>query len=122
MIMKLLIDMNLSPKLVDMFTNKGIKTNHWYKIGKLNAPDTEILSYAKQNNFIILTCDLDFSAILSATHDLKPSVIQLRLHKIDYALVVELVYMAIMQNSDDLMKGAILSIDTGKARLRILPL
>ena len=120
--MKLLLDMNLSPKLAGILVNKGIEASHWYYVGAPDATDTEIMLYARNNNFIVLTCDLDFSAILSVTHGQKPSVIQLRLQSVDLESISELVRIAILQNAAELEKGAVLSIDTKKARLRLLPL
>jgi predicted nuclease of predicted toxin-antitoxin system len=46
--MKLLLDMNLSPTWSEFFTEKGYPTKHWATLGKANAPDTDILSYAKE--------------------------------------------------------------------------
>jgi len=120
--MKLLIDMNLSPKLVNMLTDIGIESVHWYEIGAPNAKDTEIMAYAKEHDYIVLTCDLDFSAILSATHGQKPSVVQMRTHGFSTDKVAELVGSSILQCSAELKKGAILTIDANRARLRLLPL
>ena len=71
--MKILIDMNLSPKFTDLLIKKGADAVHWIEIGALDAEDSEIMEYARENNHIIMTCDLDFNIILSVTHNLKPS-------------------------------------------------
>ena len=76
--MKLLVDMNLSPQWVDLLTAAGFEAVHWSTIGRANAPDSEIMRYAGENRFIVLTHDLDFSAILAATQGERPSVIQIR--------------------------------------------
>ena len=39
----------------------------------------EILSWTLANGFVLLTHDLDFSAILAATSETAPSVVQLRM-------------------------------------------
>jgi predicted nuclease of predicted toxin-antitoxin system len=57
--MKILVDMNLSPRWVDFLSGKGIKTIHWSSIGPVDAPDTEIMAYAQTHGFVILTNDLD---------------------------------------------------------------
>jgi predicted nuclease of predicted toxin-antitoxin system len=36
------------------------------------------MAYAAREGFIVFTHDLDFSAILAASHGLKPSVVQVR--------------------------------------------
>jgi predicted nuclease of predicted toxin-antitoxin system len=76
--MKLLVDMNLSPRWVGLLEDAGIKAAHWSTLGEKNAPDTEIMAYARVNSYVVLTHDLDFSAILAATHGEKPSVVQIQ--------------------------------------------
>lgn len=76
--MKILIDMNLSPLWVDVLSEAGWETTHWFSIGAQHAPDTEIMAWAKKNAFIVFTHDLDFGAILAATKASSPSVFQVR--------------------------------------------
>jgi predicted nuclease of predicted toxin-antitoxin system len=76
--MKLLVDMNLSPRWVSLLADAGIDAVHWSTIGAANAPDSEIMVYAKENDYAVLTSDLDFSATLAVTHGEKPSVVQIR--------------------------------------------
>ena len=120
--MKILIDMNIPRKYTDLLLRKGIESVRWSEVGSLNASDAEIITYGQMNNFIILTCDLDFSAILSATRGLKPSIVQVRASILHADKIVDLLTIALLQNADELEKGAILSIDAKKARLRLLPL
>jgi predicted nuclease of predicted toxin-antitoxin system len=61
--MKLLIDMNLSPRWVGLLSGAGIEAAHWATAGAVNAPDTELMAYARTNGYVVLTHDLDFSAI-----------------------------------------------------------
>jgi predicted nuclease of predicted toxin-antitoxin system len=96
--MKILIDMNLSPKFADLLMNKGLHAEHWIEIGAPNAEDTEIMEYALKNNYTIMTCDLDFNIILSITHSLKPSVVQLRTHRIRVEQDGEWIASAIIQS------------------------
>jgi predicted nuclease of predicted toxin-antitoxin system len=57
--MKILIDMNLSPRWVRFFSAAHIEAVHWSAAGSANAADTEIMAYAKTNGFLVLTHDLD---------------------------------------------------------------
>lgn len=70
---KLLVDMNLSPRWVGMLSEAGIEAAHWSKLGAHNTPGSEIMAYASVNGYVVLTHDLDFSAILAATQGEKPS-------------------------------------------------
>lgn len=76
--MKRVIDMNRSPRWAVMLNSAGIQSAHWSVIGRANAPDSEIMAYAADNECVVLTHDLDFGAILAATHGKKPSVVQIR--------------------------------------------
>jgi len=120
--MKLLFDMNLSPKFVDLLTVRGIESVHWFRIGAPEASDNDILAYAFANGYIIVTCDLDFSAIMSTSHGIKPSVVQIRVQGIPVYHVVDLVVLALQQYTDELEADAVLTIDAKKARMRLLPL
>ena len=120
--MKLLLDMNIPVKFTSLFKQKGFEVLRWSDIGKPNATDKEIIAYARDNEFIVVTYDLDFSAILSASHDLKPSIVQVRTTLHQAAKIVDLVATAIWQNKDNLIRGAILTIDSKRARFRMLPL
>ena len=78
---KILLDMNLSPQWVKYLRKKGIEAVHWSDIGDGNTKDIEIIHWAKCNEYVIFTHDLDFSAILSSTNEDGPSVIQIRTNR-----------------------------------------
>lgn len=80
--MKLLVDMNLSPLWIPLLISAGWEAVHWSSVGKGDAPDREIMSYANQHDYVVITHDMDFSAILAATHGEKPSVIQIRIEDV----------------------------------------
>jgi predicted nuclease of predicted toxin-antitoxin system len=120
--MKILIDMNLSPRWADIFFAHNIEAIHWSRIGLASAPDSEIMAYAKANNYIVFTHDLDFSAILAITQNDKPSVIQIRTGDISPDVTGQLVINALSTAAEELEKGALITIDLKKIRLQILPL
>ncbi len=120
--MKLLIDMNLSPRWTRYLMDAGLEAAHWSTLGAANAPDVEIMTFARVNGYVVLTHDLDFSAILAATHGLKPSVVQIRSEDVNPDVIGKLVVDALRQMNADLNNGALLTIDTNRTRLRILPL
>ena len=120
--MKILLDMNIPLKYAPLLEKKGFTVLRWSDVGRANASDDVIMAYARENGFIVLTYDLDFSAMLSATHAYKPSIVQIRATIPNSDLIVELIATAMLQNKDSLASGAILTIDPKKARLRMLPL
>jgi predicted nuclease of predicted toxin-antitoxin system len=120
--MKLLIDMNLSPRWAGVLANAGFEATHWSSLGASNAPDSEIMLYAKANDYVVLTHDLDFSAILAATQGEKPSVVQLRAEDVSAEAIGKQVIVALRQMATELEDGALLTVDPGRTRLRVLPL
>ena len=76
--MRLLVDMNLSPRWVRQLRDAGFHAEHWSQLGSPDAPDATIMAFAQANGYVVLTHDLDFGAILAATPGDKASVAQIR--------------------------------------------
>jgi predicted nuclease of predicted toxin-antitoxin system len=110
---KLLVDMNLSPRWVGMLSEAGIEAAHWF---------SEIMAFAAVNNYIVLTHDLDFSAILAATQGEKPSVVQIRAEDVSPDMISKQIIVALRQMATELEDGALLTIEPHRTRLRVLPL
>jgi predicted nuclease of predicted toxin-antitoxin system len=120
--MKLLVDMNLSPRWVQFLSDSGWQALHWSSIGFPNAPDTEIALFAAANDFVIVTNDLDFAAILALSKLSKPSVVQIRSLDLSPFRIGSSVIAAIRQTEQELERGAIVTIEPDRTRLRLLPL
>lgn len=120
--MKIIIDMNLSPRWVEFLTGAGLKCSHWSALGEPAAPDTEIMAYAAQHACIVLTHDLDFSAILAATGAAKPSVVQIRAGDLSVEAIGAQIVTAMRQFHEELSSGALISVETARMRARVLPL
>ena len=120
--MKILVDMNLPPKIVELLTLCGIESQHWQDVGAFNAKDSELVAYACKNDYVILTCDLDFTALLAASRKQKPSIVQIRVQGFETDVLANMIALAVKQNLCALENGAILTIDAKRARMRLLPL
>ena len=120
--MKLLVDMNLSPKWVDHLKVAGFEAAHWSELGAANATDQEIMAYARRLSYVVLTHDLDFSSILAATNGGEPSVVQVRADDVSPSAIGEPVVTALRQMVTELGGGALITIDPARTRLRLLPL
>lgn len=120
--MKILIDMNLSPAFVKVFENADIDSIHWSSVGDVRATDRSIMKWAKTNDYIVFTHDLDFGALLAATQAEAPSVIQIRSQEVLPDQISKLVIAALRQFETQLEVGALVTIDESQARARILPI
>lgn len=74
--MKLLVDMNLSPRWVNLLTSAGIEAAHWSVLGAGNASDPQIMRFAAANGYVVLTHDLDFRFLseISLSRGLTPLI------------------------------------------------
>jgi predicted nuclease of predicted toxin-antitoxin system len=100
----------------------GHEVSHWSSIGRANAPDAEIMAWAREGGFAILTHDLDFATILAHTGMSGPSVIQIRAQDVRPAVIGQKILMALRQHEAPLVSGALVTVDPVKSRVRVLPL
>jgi predicted nuclease of predicted toxin-antitoxin system len=120
--MKLVVDVNLSPAWVERLAARGLDAVHWSAVGVVTADDQEVLNWTKTRGWMLLTNDLDFSAILAATGDASPSVVQLRVQDLMSEAAVDSVVAAVTTYIVEIERGALLSVDESSARVRLLPL
>jgi predicted nuclease of predicted toxin-antitoxin system len=120
--MRLLVDMNLSPRWVELMVASGIEAVHWSTLGAVDATDAAIMTLARNKGYVVLTHVLDFSAILATTCGSKPSVVQIRSGDVSPDGIGSMVIGALGQMAAELEQGALLTIDPGRMRLRLLPL
>ena len=120
--MKLIVDMNLSPRWVETLGVAGFTAVHWSGVGPGAAPDSVIMAHAIEHGCIVLTHDLDFGAMLAASRGSAPSVVQIRADDISPEAIGDQVIQALRQMAAELGQGALLTIEPHRSRLRILPL
>jgi predicted nuclease of predicted toxin-antitoxin system len=118
----ILIDMNLSPDWEEVFKQAGFNSKHWSQVGSPCASDVEIMEYARKEDMVVFTHDLDFSALLYSTGAMKPSVIQLRSEDTRPTMMGSILISAIGQAEDHLISGALVTVDPRKNRITLLPL
>lgn len=75
--MKLLSDQNLSPRLVDLLEDVFPDSVHVYELGLDKEDDIVIWEYARKNDFIIATKDIDFDE-LGLALGFPPKVVWIR--------------------------------------------
>ena len=120
--MKLLIDMNLSPKWREVLQEAEIEAQHWSAVGPASASDSVILDHARRGGWVVFTQDLDFAQLLFETSEAGPSIILLRVRD-ELARETQLRLVSLVRViSAELMSGALVILDDQKARLRRLPI
>ena len=91
-------------------------------MGDGRAPDPLVLGWARDNSYIVFTNDLDFGTILAITRAAGPSVIQVRTQDVTPDHLGDIVVVALRQHREILERGALITIDESRLRVRILPL
>ena len=69
------------------------------------------MAFARANGYVVLTHDLDFSAILAATQGAKPSVVQIRAEDVRPETLAPTLIEALRQMAGQLDEGALLTVD-----------
>lgn len=113
--------MNLSPLWVGFLLDHGVEAVHWSAIGSARAPDTALLDWASENGHLVLTHDLDFSALIALAGLSGPSVVHVRSQRLLPAQIGTTVVDVLRVHQGTLASGAIITIDDAAARVRILP-
>jgi predicted nuclease of predicted toxin-antitoxin system len=119
---KIVVDMNLTPEWGEFFRAADIEAQHWSSLGDSRAVDRVIMAYAREHGAVVFTHDLDFGNILAVTHALGPSVIQVRTQDPIPDVVGELVLAALQEHRVLLERGALVTIERDKLRVRVLPI
>jgi len=121
-VIKLVVDIGLSPAWVDVFTNHGWSAVHWSSVGDPRAKDRVVMGWAREHSHVVFTHDLDFSAVLALTRSDGPSVVQVRSHDVLPEHLGAIVVAAIREYESPLEQGAIVTVDESRGRVRILPI
>jgi predicted nuclease of predicted toxin-antitoxin system len=116
------VDINLSPTWVDVFTGHGWPAVHWSNVGDPRASDRTVMAWARAHGHLVFTHDLDFGTLLALTRDNGPSVVQVRAHDVLPVHLGQIVIKTIRTHESQLEKGAIVTIDESRGRVRILPI
>lgn len=120
--MRILIDMNLTPEWCAFLREAGHDAVHWSTLGPHAAPDSELMLFATKERRIVFTHDLDFGEAIAITGASGPSIVQVRTTDPVPPTIGEVVLTALRKFESELDRGAIVTVDPAKARVRILPL
>ncbi len=116
----ILADMPISPKTVEHIRRLGIECRHLTEFRMEKASDEEIVNFAKENGYTVLTEDLDFGTILSYTQEIEPCVIILRVGNLNTTGINKLIEKALRQIMAQ--ENAIIIIERTRIRIKKLPI
>ena len=121
--MRLLLDANLSPSLIEGLVEAGFEALHVGDLDLLTASDAAIIEYARGNGLVLVTVDSDFAAMLAIAGSAKPSVVQLR----DVGELAPPAHLGLLVANlgtvvGDLEAGAMVSLSPTRLAVRRLPI
>jgi predicted nuclease of predicted toxin-antitoxin system len=120
--MQFLADMNISPKTVEALRQYGWDIIRVSQFLSVNASDQEILEYARQEDRIVITQDLDFSMLLALGGYNRPSLITLRLVVSDPDVVTCKLLEIVPRFEQISQEGCTLTIEDVVVRVHKLPI
>jgi len=120
--MKFLADMNLSPRTVATLRENGLDAIRVSEIMPPESTDEAVLKEARESGRVLLTQDLDFSALLALGGHASPSVVTFRLAVPDPAGVAARFLSVLEGLEPDLRSGCIAIIEDRTVRVRLLPM
>lgn len=121
--MRLLLDENLSEKLVPLLVAGGHDVVHVRQLGLAGTLDPDVLDHAKRDERILVSADTDFGTLLATTHATSPSFVLIR--RLVGRRVHEIARVVIDNLSDveeDLLAGAVVVFGDETMRIRRLPI
>ena len=120
--LRFLIDMNLPSKTVTNLQQQDWDVRRVSQVLPMDAEDSEILEFARQQNRVIITQDLDFSSLLALGGYEKPSLITFRLSMPDSEIITRKLLDIVPHIEDRLAEGCAVTIDDRSVRVRRLPI
>ena len=119
---KLIGDMNISPQTVTALQQQGWDIIRVLDVLPATASDVEILNFARQENRVIVTHDLDFSMLVALSGYNQPSLITLRLSSTDLNIVNKKLLETLPHIEQQLQAGSAITIEDTAVRIRQLPI
>lgn len=120
--LRFLVDMNLPSKTVTNLQQQGWDVLRVSQVLPMDTEDSKILKFARQQNRVIITQDLDFSALLALGAYEKPSLITFRLFMPDSEIITRKLLDIVPHIEDRLVEGCAVTIDDRRVRVRRLPI
>lgn len=120
--LRFVADMNISPLTVAALAADGLDIVRVSSLLPVNASDQNILDLARQQGRVVITQDMDFSALLALGGHDRPSLVTLRLLDTDPAVVTQRLRQVLPQVEAALRRRCAVTIEDHAARVRQLPI
>ncbi|WP_374686701.1 DUF5615 family PIN-like protein [Promineifilum sp.] len=120
--MKLLLDQGLPRSAASLLRAAEIDAVHTGEIGLATADDAILLELARREGRVVVTLDADFHAILALSGATAPSVVRIRIEGLRAEPLARLIQVLLTERKVELERGALLTVQPRRVRIRYLPL
>jgi len=120
--LRFIADVHISPLTVAALRQQGYDILRITEVLPATAADLEILEFARAENRIVLTQDLDFSALVALGGYVQPSLVTLRLSSAQPDVVSRRLLEVLPQLEQVLVEGSAITIEDNAVRFRKLPI
>jgi predicted nuclease of predicted toxin-antitoxin system len=119
---RILADMHISPRTVAWLRSQGHDVLRVDEVLTPSASDRAIVAEAIRDERVVLTHDLDFTAIVATSGKARPSVISLRLSTARIDQVNQRLGEVLPVVEQAAAQGALITVEDALVRTRNLPL
>ena len=119
---RFLADINISPQTVEALRLQGWEISRSSQWMPSTALDEEILNFARSEVRVVITQDLDFSALLALSGQDRPSLVTLRLSTSEPEFVTQRLLDAAPLLGRALAESCAVTIEDAVVRIRKLPI
>ncbi len=120
--LRFIADVHISPLTITTLRLAGYEIVRVPDILPRASSDSVILEFARIENRIILTQDLDFSVLVALGGYVQPSLITLRLASAQPDFVSQRLLSILPELEQPLIEGCAITIEDNSVRLRRLPI
>ena len=117
-----LLDVGVTPKLLDVLMQLGHQALHIRDLDMLKAQDERIVELAASRGLVVITSDTDLATVVAVAGNSAPPVVTLRLANPSAEQQVSAVTSLLQAIGSDGLEGYLVTVERGRYRRRRLPL
>lgn len=119
--LQFLADMNLLPLTISALRREDYHIRRLSDLLSFDATDADILALARQQGMVIITQDLDFSALLALGEYRSPGIVTLCLTNTRPDTVTQRLKQVLPHVEMALLEGSTVTVEDAVVRIRKLP-
>lgn len=120
--MKALLDMPVTPRLIDVLRSYGHEASHVHQLGMARSPDSELLEFAREENRVVITADMDFPRLLALSSSAGPGLILFRGGNYSDEEMCGLLERVLAAVPAETLEKSVCTVDRKRIRVTRLPL